>query len=320
MIDDFELRQLASRQHGLVSFEQLAGLGFDEDGRRELVDGRRWERRAGRVFRLVGATETVAHRLSHAVLASGPGAALAGETSAAFWGVRGTVYDPVVVARPRDHARRTDGARKRLPTLLPESHILVLDGIRTVTPARALFDMAGSHPGGAHKQWWIDKMHRVVNNARTDGLVSSATLEAMLRDVAQRGRPGIRVMRRVLAQLGPDEQTPGSGAETRVQQICERHGLPPMRRQVNLGDGERWIGRVDFLAPDVPFVLEVQSARFHGSDLDRQLDGERRARLEAAGYVVAEVTTDDVWYRPEVVVATIVEGRRRAAARLGSLA
>lgn len=320
MIDDDEMRALAATQHGLVSVEQAGRLIPTRATRSELVDGRRWQRVPSGVYRLVGSADTEAQRLMGAVLAAGPGAALNGNTAAAHWGVRGAVLLPINVVRPRDRADRRGAGIPHEPTLLPADHVVTLDGIPVVLPARALFDIAGSERRGAEKPWWIEKVDRLVNNALTDGLVSAASLHGMLRRMAQRGRPGIRVMREVLAEVGPGYVATGSGLETRVVHLCKRGGIPAMRRQVNLGDAERWIGRVDFLDREVPFVLEVQSHRFHRSRIDSQLDATRIDRLDAAGFEVEQVFDEDVWYRPELVLETIRAGRARAAVRFADLA
>jgi hypothetical protein len=312
MIDDGALRQLAETQHGVVSVEQAIQLGVGRHSRQLLLDGRRWERRPGRVYRLVGSTETERQRLMEAVLSAGPGAAIDGETALAFRRVRGTVIEPIQVTRPRDRSDRNGRGARHEPTLLPAHHIKVLDGIPHVVPPRAIFNMAGSQKYGAHLPWWVQRMERVVNNALTAHLVTGASLHAMLEEMAQRGRPGIRVMRQVLSKIGPDYIAPASGLETRVVQLCERVGIPPLRRQVNLGDEHGWIGRVDFVDPCLPYVLEVQSEEFHMSPLDRALDRIRIARLEAAGFVVDQVVDVDVWHRPNTVIETLLEGTRRA--------
>ena len=99
----------------------------------------------------------------------------------------------------------------------------------------------------------------------------------MFEEMASRGRPGTAVMRLVLADRGLDYVPPASGLEARVMQILHRAGDPPLDRQVDTGS-DRWIGRVDFRDPVLPFVLEVQSERFHASRIDRQLDGQRFGR------------------------------------------
>jgi very-short-patch-repair endonuclease len=142
-------------------------------------------------------------------------------------------------------------------------------------------------------------------------LVSGATLHTMLDELAQRGRPGIRVMRQVLADRPTTYVPPASGVESRLAQIIRDAGLPELRRQIDSGSDTLWIGRVDFRAAHLPLIVEVQSERFHASLVDRQLDAGRIERLVAAGFEVVEVTDVDVWQRPQTVVARISGGIAR---------
>src|SRR3546814_8936301 len=96
----------------------------------------------------------------------------------------------------------------------------------------------------------------------------------MLEVMAQRGRPGIRTMRQVLATRGLDYVPPASNLEARFEQILLQAGDAPMRRQVDIGDGDRWIGRVDFRDAELPLIVEIQSERFHASLIDKQLRSE----------------------------------------------
>jgi len=318
MIDDGALRELAATQHGVVSLEQMAALGYDGDQRRRLVDGARWVDLGSRAVGLVGAPPSAGRTASIAVLSAGAGAALGGESACAWWGMPTTLLEPVQVVRWRHRSERPPvGAQRHEPKLLPEHHVVVLEGVRTVVPARAIFELAGSRRGGAKLPWWVARVARLVDVAWAMRLVSGITLHAMFEELAKRGRPGSATMRAVLADRGVDYVPPASGLESRVVQLLERAGLPPLRRQVDVG-GDRWIGRVDFRDPEVPFVLEVQSERFHASLIDQQLDGRRIEALTAAGYVVREVTDVDVWHRPHVVVATVQEGRQAARRRLAA--
>src|SRR3546814_6635961 len=119
----------------------------------------------------------------------------------------------------------------------------------------------------------------------------------MLEVMAQRGRPGIRTMRQVLATRGLDYVPPASNLEARFEQILLQAGDAPMRRQVDIGDGDRWIGRVDFRDAELPLIVEIQSERFHASLIDKQLDATRMERLRAAGFVVLEFTDQPVWHQ-----------------------
>lgn len=311
MIDDVDLRRLAARQHGLATVRQAEAVGIGERRRRLLVDARRWERITPRVLRLVGSPETAAQRLMAAVLDAGSGAALRAYTACAWWGIPGTVLEPIDVSRTRGHARKVRGDRRHDPLLLPPHHVRVLDGIPAVTPARALFDVAGTQRRGADLPWFVDRVARLTDAAWSLRLVSGTTLHAMLEDLAQRGRPGIRVMRAVLADRGPGYIPPASGLESRFAQILRNAGEPPMQRQVDVGSDHDWIGRVDFRDEGRPLVVEIQSERFHTSLSDHQRDRIRIAAMEAAGLTVIEVTEEDVWHRPEMVVAQVRDARRR---------
>jgi hypothetical protein len=316
MIDDSALRAVAETQRGLVTVGQARGLGFTKDQIDRLTDGRRWERLTNRVLRLVGSDRSVGQRAMASVLDAGVGAALGGASAAAWWGIPGNKLEPFDIVRARDRSRtRIDGDRRHEPTLLPPGHIVTLDGLPVLVPARALFAIAGSKRGGAESPWFVARMERMVDNAWSARLVSGRTMHDMLDDVAQRGRPGIRVMRQVLATRGLDYVPPASNLEARVIKILEDGGLPPMRRQVDVGDEEGWIGRVDLRDPDLPVIIEVQSERFHSSLIDRQLDGRRIERLRRCGFVVVELTEFQVWHRPREVLAAVVEART-AAARL----
>jgi very-short-patch-repair endonuclease len=316
MIDDRQLRALAERQHGLVATHQACELGYTTNQRHRLADGRRWERVGPRVLRLVGSAGTDQQAAMLAVLDAGAHAALCGTSAAAWWGIPGNLMRPVQVVRVRDQTNRPRRhGFNHEPTLLPPEHVVTLDGVPTVVPARALFDVAGTQRKGAELPWWVDRIARMVDTAWSMRLVSGRSLHAMLRQMSERGRPGIRVMRQVLEVRGIDYVPPASALESRFAQLMARAGLPPMRRQVDAGDGDRWIGRVDFRDSEVPLVVEIQSERFHASLIDRQLDAGRVRRLEAAGYLVLEVTETDVWHRGAEVVARVSAARAEAARR-----
>jgi hypothetical protein len=295
-------------QHALVTSDQLNQAGFAAQDTKWLIRSGRLERVAPRVLRLVGGPRGKSQRLLAAVLDAGPGSALSHTSALAWWKVPGFTLDDLHVTHARDGVHRP----RRLAThvhdkvLLPDHHVRVLDGVPVVTPSRALFDLAGMR--GIHPL----RVERAVDNAWNKRLVSGKTLDAMLRDLARRGRPGLTVMRKILSKRGPDYVPPASGLEARVEQILAKDGQPPLRRQVDTGDEDGWIGRVDFADAKAPFRLEVQSERFHSSLLDQQADAERIARLEAAGFVVTTVTDVDVWHRPQQVADVVRSGRQDA--------
>jgi hypothetical protein len=314
MIDDGALRSLAEEQHGLVSTAQATALGFGPGQRSRLADGRRWERVGPRVLRLVGSTPSDGQEAMGAVLDAGDHAALSRESAAAWWRIPGNLLQPLHVARHRDQTcRPSRRGVNHEPVLLPHDHVVVLEGVPTVIPERAIFEIAGSRRRGAELAWWVERIERMVDTAWAMRLVSGRTLHDMLADLAARGRPGIQVMRQVLEKRGLDYVPPASGLESRFVQILAAAGERPMERQVDTGDATGWIGRVDFRDSEVPLIVEVQSERFHTSLIDRQLDATRIERLEAAGFVVLEISDEQIWHRPSTVVDAVRRGRAEAA-------
>ena len=94
-------------------------------------------------------------------------------------------------------------------------------------------------------------------------------------------------------------------------QLLDEAGIP-MERQVDTGDDDRWIGRVDFRHPTLPLVLEIQSELHHSALVDKDADELRMKALRAAGFVVCEVTDDTVWSRPGEFIAQVRDGVDRA--------
>lgn len=296
-------------QHGLATTEQLAVIGFTREARNWLVESGRCERLSPRLLRLVGAPCTEAQRVLAAVLDAGPGSALSHTSALAWWKLPGFTLDELHVTHARDGVHRprrlADFVHDKV--LLPEHHVRVLEGVPVASPARALFDLAGM------RRVRPERVTRAVDNAWSKRLVSGHTLHAMLRELGRRGRPGIAIMREILKTRGTDYVPPASGLEARVEQILDRYGQPALRRQVDSGDEDGWIGRVDFADAQSPFRLEVQSERFHSSLHDQEADRHRVDRLEKAGFVVATVTDIDVWQRPQRVADIVREGRRKAS-------
>jgi very-short-patch-repair endonuclease len=86
------------------------------------------------------------------------------------------------------------------------------------------------------------------------------------------------------------------------------------RRQVDVGD-EEWSGRVDFLAEDLPLIVEILSERYHTSLTDRAVDDARRARHTSMGFLVVEVWDFEIFHTPWLVVERITKARSVLLAR-----
>ena len=308
-VDD-RLRAVAATQHALVTTSQAVQAGLTSAALAHRLHRGSLVRLTPRVLQIAGCPVTREQGLLLPVLDAGPRAALSHTTALSLWGVRGFVDDPIHVARHRDEGDRPPrGTIVHEVRSLPCEEVRVLDQIPVVSPALALLQLAGMRTCS------LERLGRAVDAAWADRLVSYRSLTSLAERLSARGRPGLTAYRAVVEERGPGYVPPASNLESRFAQILERAGRRQMRRQVDTGDGERWIGRVDFRDEDLPVVVEVQSERFHRGLTAERDDLERMAALRRAGLEVVEVTDVDVFHRPDRVVAAVEAARGRARAR-----
>ena len=302
---DQQLRALASRQWGHVTDRQAGALGLGPQHMRHRTGRGEWVRLTKRVLRSASAADLPLGRAAAALLDVGGTAALARTTAAAVWQLPGFELEPVHVMHDRDpHSRPSALGVVHTTRTFDERHVTTVDGLRVITPMRAVVDLAGElHPL---------RVERLIDNVVARGLGSHRSLHQIVDELSGRGRAGSTLLRELAAARPPGARGPESNLEARVNQLLLQSGHRPLEPQVDLGDDE-WIGRVDLVDRQVRLVVEVQSERFHSSVLDRRRDGDRRARLEAAGWNVVEVWDRDVWHRPRHVIDTISLARTRAA-------
>lgn len=206
---------LADRQHGVVSREQLVARGLD---RGAIVRGLE----AGRlrpVFRGVYAVGHLALRREGwwmaALLACGEGAALSHGTAAALWDLRAGPTLPVHVVTGRAAGRKHDAIvahRMRLPA----ADTMARDGLRVTTPARAIVDPAGMLNGRALRE----AVERAQDVRRFDPEDIRSTLARIPR------RSGTRQLADLLALMQPDRDSARSHLERLLLPLTRRARLP----------------------------------------------------------------------------------------------
>jgi hypothetical protein len=285
------MRTFAEAQHGLVSAEQVRAAGVESRAFRRRASSADWEPVTNRVLRLLGAQRSDEQRALAAVLDVGGGAVASHLSAAALWGLPGFSMRVIEVSRPRSGSHRTT----RLgfvhhPRLLPAHHCSAHSGIPVTTLARTVVDLGGClHPA---------RLEVVVHAAARLGVPWTA-LADVVDELDARGRPGIGAVRRLVDEnLGSRPME--SGLEVAFLRLLTRAGMPPPRRQVDLG-GADWAGRVDFVYDDARLVLEV-NGKHHDDPLQRRRDDRRTAGLVAAGFRVLPLPEELVRRSPDEVV------------------
>lgn len=307
-MDRHGLRILAEQQHGALRLEQARHFGVDDATVARMVARGEVERVGRLVLRLRGAPPTLEQRAMIAVLDAGPGAVISHDSAAALWAIPGFAPEPWQVLR----RRRKKDPHPYLATIhetrrLPDYHVVRLDGIPLTSPVRTVFDLANLgrvHPG---------RIERALDTVMAKGLVGPRALQGMLHDLGGRGRRGTVLLRTLAEARGPGYRPPESGLEHRVQAILAKAGITGFERQVVVGDEVEPIGRVDFVHLAAGVVLEVDSSRFHDALVDQTADRLRGDRITGAGWRLVRVTEFEVWHRPDIVIAKVLDALRLAA-------
>ncbi|MBW8826375.1 MAG: hypothetical protein JF603_08510 [Acidobacteria bacterium] len=296
-MDDEVWRRMAERQHGVVATWQLEGRA--RPGERA-VRGH-WESITPTVLRRAGSPRTPEQRVMAAVLDAGEGAVASHGTAAALWQLPGFGLTRLEVTRGGRRKSRTPPiAVLHRPVLLLPHHCTHTRGLPVTTLARTIFDLAGT---GVKPE----RIARLVNMIANKSSGTLAALHRTLKELAQRGRPGITVMREVLAERPVGSVLPATGLEMRFEAILCEAGLRLLRRQVDLG-GHEWIGRIDFVDLELGLLVEVDSILHHSSPMDVAADEKRDADLLAAGFrKVLRIPEEYVWYQPWLVAKAVRE-------------
>src|SRR4029079_700568 len=124
---------------------------------------------------------------------------------------------------------------------LPAHHCTVVDAIPVTALPRTIFALAGHHRMG--------RVARALDHSLAYGLAPVERFWDVFFDLAKRGRRGTRVIRILLNERAGDYVAPASELEARFRELVRKYQLPEPRAQVDLGDDELWIGRVDYLFP-----------------------------------------------------------------------
>jgi very-short-patch-repair endonuclease len=290
---------MASGQFGMVSAEQARTIGLDskEWGR---LPGAGWTRLTDRVVRLDGVPPTTGERAMAAILDQGGGARLSHRSSGWWWGAGGfSAHDLQLVTSTRSR-HRTSLATVHTVRFLPDRWVTVFRQMPIVRPELCILQLCAT----LHE----DRAGRALDNLWRDGLLSGRSLDLFLAELGRRGRDGVALLRRLREARPGDYVPPATNLERRAIEVLAGFGIE-WRRQVDLG-AEMWTGRVDLYADRRPLVVEVQSEKFHTALLDRQADDLRRRRLEDDGFVVVEITDEEVWCAPDVARRRVAEALR----------
>ena len=279
------IAELAARQHGLITHEQLLALGLSASGiAKRLRRGALYRVHRG-VYAVRYPTLTRQGEWLAAVLAVGDGAALSHASAAALWELlpQRTPRIDVTVATPGGRSRRRLIVVHRM--LLDQAEVTVRDGVPVTTVVRTLLDLADVLPQR--------RLERALDEASYLGF-------DLARLSPRWGRRGYGKLTRVLRAHELGSTWTRSELEEAMLAVCRRAGLP--RPKVNTEvEGKE----VDFHWPSHRLVVETDGWRSHGRRTAFERDRVRDALLVEAGWRVIRITKRRLAAEPGAVAAQL---------------
>ena len=289
---DRRVAYLATRQHGLISSEELLALGLGYDGIED------WVRR-GRLHRLYRGVYAVGHaalsreaRWLAAVLALGPGAVLSHRSAASLSELRASAATFIDVCVPNANGRRRrDGIRVHRSTTLRPGDVTRRRGIPVTTVARTLVDLAEVVPRRS--------LERAADQAEITRRFDLVALRSII--AAQPRRTGCARVATLLHEHAIGSDLTRSELEARMLAICARAGIARPAVNVRVAGLE-----VDFFWADQRLVAEADSRRYHETRAAFERDRQRDAILLAEGVRVVRFTERRILAEPDEVAATLL--------------
>ena len=290
---DRRIAEIAARQHGLITYAQLIGLGLSRSGIARRVS-------RGALYRVHRGVYAVRHpELTRhgewlaAVLALGAGAALSYRSAAALWELlpdRGLRIDVTV---PTTGGR----SRRRLIVVhrsqLEPDEVVRQEGIPVTTPVRTVIDLAD-----------------ILSERRLERTLDEAVFLGLdLTGLAPRARRrGSGRLGHVLSAHELGSTWTRSMLEETMLALCRRTGLPAPKVNSDV-EGEE----ADFHWPSQRLVVETDGWQSHGRRSAFERDRRRDAELVEAGWRVVRITRRRLAAEPEAVGAQL--SRLLAASR-----
>jgi very-short-patch-repair endonuclease len=301
---DQKAAAIAGLQRGRAAREQLRQGAITKSQIQTMVRNGALHLRLPGVYAVGHVVEAELTRETEALLACPWGTILSDLSSGALWNlipprrpsdlVHVTVPTPITLHIPTVRSHRTS-------TLEAQKDVRIHRGLPTVSPARAIVEMAATLNS------------RGVERALDDGLHRHIVRLTQVRDTLTRAgkhRKGAAVLDGLLRERESGSGITRSGGEQHLWKLLLEARLPKPERNQQLGEYN-----VDMLWRTERVIVEVDSYDWHLRKANFVNDRVRDADLEAQGFTVLRFTADQIGKEPFYVVARIAAALALAAAR-----
>jgi very-short-patch-repair endonuclease len=272
-----QLRELLTRQLGLVTTEQAALIGFTPSVLSKRMRAGELERVLPGVYRSALITSSRMQSLLAALLWAGRDAVASHGSAALLWSIDGVPCTQPEIWLPRDRGHRSEKVVIHRGVVPPVDRRL-RHNVPVTSAARTLIDLAAQLDQEMLEAAVEDVLHR--------GLTTAAMLERRLDALGGKGRSGSGALRQILASRGSAALE--SRLEVKVWNLVRRLEPRPVR-QFDVRVGTRKY-RLDFAWPALKVAVEADGYATHGSRRSFVADRRRLADLVSAGWTVLPVT------------------------------
>jgi very-short-patch-repair endonuclease len=289
------LAQVAERQLGLISTQQVVEAGLSAGYAQFRVVERDWSRIHRGWYRIGVGPMTLDQQILAAQLIAGPAAVISHFTAARRQGldVPRTQLIDVTVPYPCSGGRYQGTRIFRTRDLRPENINTKLKPYRYTSVERTVLDLAAELTG-----FWFNAL--VFSALRLDR-DNAFFIEGILRAQGE-GKAGALQLRTLLERRANDSALPASVAESFLDDVVQQTDLKP-ELQYELSPQHH----VDFAWPEHKLAVEVDGWGGHSSLLAHQTDRSRDVEATLKGWATLRFTWDDVTKRRKETLAKICQ-------------
>jgi very-short-patch-repair endonuclease len=269
---------LATRQHGVVSRDQLRAVGLGDDSIDRLIQAKRLHPLHRSVYAVGHRRLSREGRYLAAVLASGEGAVLSHRSAADLWELRATKEPEIDVIAPTH--RRGDPAIEVHAHAMEHTETTTREAIRVTKPLRTLLDLAAC----------VDEkeLERAIRQAVYHRLTTTTLLAEAVHE--RRGHRGMKTMRKALIHAGEAPGRTRSELEDDFLHFLRKHRLPMPELNVKMRIRGRPI-EADCVWREKRLIVELDGRDAHDSTPAFESDRARDSALAAATWCVVRVTS-----------------------------
>jgi len=300
---DARIADIAEAQCGRFLRSQAMAVGFTQCMIDHRLRTRRWVREGRGRYRLAGAATSNAG-IDPYVLAL-PGAVVSHQSAA-------RMHDfPLIPASPPTVTVPVRTTHDIANCVLHESTDLAAwdcetrGGVTLTNPTRTVIDLAVVlRP---------QRLYRMLDELLAAKVVDFEQLCTRFDQIARRGKPGVRVLRARLEELGRSSAPTESVLEAATLELLAAAGIDMPVVQAALPWRQDQPGRVDLLFPAAKLIIECDGRRWHSRERDFERDRRRDNEAMLAGWRVLRITWDELRNHPERVIADVRRALSMAA-------